>query len=352
MTDATTFSSPPTTDQRDLEHRYYQYLRNHQYASTDALLAVLRCYLPYFAGFQRVLDIGCGHGEFLQLLTEEGHEAVGIDIDPAMVATCRDHGLTAHEGDAIVWLQQQKEPFDAIFSSNVIEHLDAPTVQALIRSAHAALRPGGLLLIGTPNPESLIVQFHEFWRDPTHVRLYSRQLIEFFYADAGFVNIQNGNNAEAAWDGFDKMLDPEVAPANVTGEALLSEPLPPVEPTLPPLHPLPTPPSAGASLRQRFAFRVLDFVYRKFLEPYLALMRLDQAEHRQQMQALQAHIAHLQKNNRFLTEALRNSMAQNETRFQQTSSALHFQNPVREHFVYGYKATDAPEAPPSQPAQE
>ena len=135
------------TNPQELEHRYYQYLRDHQYASTDALVHVLRWYLPYFEGFPRVLDIGCGHGEFLQLLTEQGHDAVGIDIDPAMVATCRERGLTAYEGDAISWLQGQEAAFDAIFSSNVIEHLDAPTVQALIQRAHTALRPGGLLLI-------------------------------------------------------------------------------------------------------------------------------------------------------------------------------------------------------------
>ncbi|MCB0105976.1 MAG: class I SAM-dependent methyltransferase [Caldilineaceae bacterium] len=356
MTDATTFSSPPTTDQRDLEHRYYQYLRNHQYASTDALLAVLRCYLPYFAGFQRVLDIGCGHGEFLQLLTEEGHEAVGIDIDPAMVATCRDHGLTAHEGDAIVWLQQQKEPFDAIFSSNVIEHLDAPTVQALIRSAHAALRPGGLLLIGTPNPESLIVQFHEFWRDPTHVRLYSRQLIEFFFADAGFAKIQNGNNEAAIWDGIDVMLDPRAVPATEAKELPPLEAIPPFDQVLPPLHPLPQAPAADAPFRRRLAFRVLDFVYRKFLEPYLALMRLDQERQHQQLAALQAHVVRLQKTNLILEGALRDTFAQLggdvrnlvETRFSQVERALRFLHPSREHFVYGYKAaTDESAAPKS-----
>lgn len=344
---------------RDLEHRYYQYLRDHDYSSTDALLRVLRWYLPYFEGFHRVLDIGCGHGEFLQLLQEEGHEAVGIDIDPAMVATCRAQGLTAHEGDAIAWLKTESEPFDAIFSSNVIEHMDAPSVQALIRGAHTALRPGGMLLIGTPNPESLIVQFHEFWRDPTHVRLYSRQLIEFFYADAGFTNVQNGNNDEAAWNGIDSMLDPEAVAAVEAKELPPLDPIPPFDQTLPPLHPLPQPPGDDAPLRQRLAFRLLDIVYRKFLEPYLALMRIDQERQHQQLQALQAHVVRLQKSNLILEGALRDTFAQLggdvrnlvETRFTQLGTALRFQHPPREHFVYGYKeSADGSEAQQQEPA--
>ncbi|MCB0189809.1 MAG: class I SAM-dependent methyltransferase [Caldilineaceae bacterium] len=322
-----------TADYRDLEHRYYQYLRDRDYSSTDALLRVLRWYLPHFDGFHRVLDIGCGHGEFLQLLEEAGHEAVGIDIDPAMVATCQARGLTAYEGDVLTWLTTQEQPFDAIFSSNVIEHLDAPTVQTLIRHAYKALRPGGLLLIGTPNPESLIVQFHEFWRDPTHVRLYSRQLIEFFFADAGFVSIQNGNNAEAAWEGIDHMLDPKALTAVDTRTMLALDQLPPTAQALPPLHPLPQPPAAGASWRQRLAFRVLDFVYRKFLEPYLALMRGDQERQRQQIEELQAQIVRLQTTNLALEGALRET-------FSQLGGALRFGYPAREHFVFGYKTPD------------
>jgi len=340
---------PPVQDQarqRDLEHRYYQYLRDHDYSSTEALLRVLRWYLPYFVGFHRVLDIGCGHGEFLQLLQEEGHEAVGIDIDPAMVATCRAQGLTAYEGDVIAWLNTQTETFDAIFSSNVIEHMDAPMVQALIHGAHKALRPGGLLLIGTPNPESMIVQFHEFWRDPTHVRLYSRQLIEFFYVDAGFTNVQNGNNDEAAWNGIDSMLDPAAVAAVEAQELPPFDPIPAFDQTVPPLHPLPQPPAAGAPLRQRLAFRLLNVVYRKFLEPYLALMRIDQERQYQQLQALQTHVVRLQKTNLILEAALRDTFAQLggdvrdlvETRFSQLGTALRFQHPPREHFVHGYKA--------------
>ncbi|MEZ4680164.1 MAG: class I SAM-dependent methyltransferase [Caldilineaceae bacterium] len=354
MTTATTPMQPDekqSQSDQNLEHRYYHYLRTQQYSSTDALLAVLRWYLPYFEGFHRVLDIGCGHGEFLRLLQEAGHKAVGIDIDPAMVATCREQGLTAEEGDAIAWLATQTTSFDAIFSSNVIEHMDAHSVQQLIRAAHGALRPGGMLLIGTPNPESLIVQFHEFWRDPTHVRMYSRQLIEFFFADAGFVEMHSGNNAEAAWDGVEIMLDAKAQSATQSRELPPIEPIPPFQETLLPPHGLPQPPAATAPLRQRLAFGVGQWVYQKFLEPYLALLRIDLERQHQQLQALQSHVVRLQQTNLILEGALRDTFAQIgqdvrelvEVRFNQLGNGFRFLHPPRELFVYGYKA-DAPAA--------
>lgn len=324
--------NPMTPDAANLEYRYYQYLRGNQYATADALLDVLRWYLPYFEGFSRVLDIGCGHGEFLQLLQAHGHEAVGIDIDPAMVATCQQLGLTAYEGDAGAWLAGQQAQFDAIFSSNVIEHLDAQQVQTWIRQAYGALRPGGMLLIGTPNPESLIVQFHEFWRDPTHVRLYSRQLVEFFFADAGFDNIQNGNNGAAAWDGIDQLLTLTAQTGQLTAATA-----PLVDPVAPALHPLPQPPPASAPLRQRLAFRLLNFVYGKFLEPYIELIRSDQEHQRQQVAKMQAAMLQLYERNGLLEELLQQTNSRLDTRLQQVGNGFRFMHPPREYFVYGYK---------------
>lgn len=311
------------TEQNDLEHRYYRYLRDQGYATTAALVDVLRAYLPYFAGQQQVLDIGCGHGEFLQLLTEAGHTAVGVDIDPAMVAACQARGFTAYTADVLAWLPEQPARFDAIFSSNVVEHMDAPTVQRLIALAYGALRPGGLLVIGTPNPESLIVQFYEFWRDPTHVRLYSRQLLEFFFADAGFTRIENGNNPAAAWDGIDVMLNPAALPSAPDGAA-------PVIEAPQDLPPLPPPPAADASLRQRLNFRVLHFVYQKFMEPYVAPLRAALGEERRYSKQLEGAITQL-------TTQLAQRDARHAAHFQQLGYGLRFPYPAREHFVLGYK---------------
>ncbi len=200
----------------NIENRYYRFLRDRGYIDADFSRDVLSVYLPHFAGLDRVLDIGCGHGEFLQLLRAAGHEAIGLDVDPGMVKACLDQGLTAFEADALEWLPTQEDAFDGIFSSNVIEHLDVPRVVALVSACYATLRPGGLVLLAVPNPESLVVQLNEFWRDATHVRLYSRQLLEFFLHDAGFCQIESAENPVARWTSTDN-LDTEASSAFAHG---------------------------------------------------------------------------------------------------------------------------------------
>ena len=312
--------------QQDLEHRYYDYLYSKGYSSPEALRKALQWYLPSFNGFQRVLDIGCGNGEFLQLLQGAGHEAVGVDIDPAMVEQCRQQGLTAVTADVRTWLPTQAGAFDAIFSSNVIEHLDAETVATIVAGAYAALRPGGLLLLGTPNPESAIVHLHEYWRDPTHVRLYSRQLLEFFLYNAGFARVQSDVNRETHWDGVDHMLHAfNSPPASVTEEAPERRYWGVAD-----LHPWPPPPSPKSSLRQRLSYRVLHLVFKKLLEPYLDVMRTDLAHHQQQLVQLQAQVDWLQR--RLLAGAQLTAQ-----QMEQLGHSTRFLYPPREVFVYGYK---------------
>lgn len=316
--------------QLDLEHRYYQYLYSKDYTSNEVLHKVLQWYLSYFQGFCRVLDIGCGNGEFLQLLQAAGHEAVGVDIDPAMVQQCQEQGLTAYEADVLTWLPTQSGHYDAIFSSNVIEHLDAQTVLTLVAQAYQALRPGGLLLLGTPNPESAIVQFHEYWRDPTHVRLYSRQLLEFFLHNAGFMNVQSDVNRETHWEGIDRQLEIlQSAPTPTSGEDVPAR----QHHTVAELHPQPPPPGPQSSLRQRLSYRLLHLVFQKFLEPYLALVRLDLEHHRQHIVQLEQQVVWLQDR---LT-VLHANADRHQQQIQQLGHSTRFLYPPREVFVYGYK---------------
>ncbi|MBX3010553.1 MAG: methyltransferase domain-containing protein [Caldilineaceae bacterium] len=320
--------------QLDLEHRYYEYLYSKGYSSNEALQQVLRWYLRYFQGFHRVLDIGCGNGEFLRLLQEAGHEAVGVDIDPAMVAQCQAQGLTAYTADVLIWLPTQAGQYDAIFSSNVIEHLDAKTVLAVVEQAYQALRPGGFLLLGTPNPESAIVQFHEYWRDPTHVRLYSRQLLEFFLHSSGFTEVQSDVNRETHWEGIDEQLQSlQAVPSNNQTDAPTRQHHRVAE-----LHPLPPPPGPQAAWGERARYRLLHFVFQKFLEPYLALVRLDLEHHRQHIVQLEEQVAWLQE--RLTT--LHGETLRHQQQIQQLGHSARFLYPAREIFVYGYKPTDQP----------
>jgi glycosyltransferase involved in cell wall biosynthesis/tetratricopeptide (TPR) repeat protein/GT2 family glycosyltransferase len=157
--------------------------------------AVLKSWMvPYadeFIGCENVLDIGCGPGLFLELLNERGISCIGFDYDAEMVAICKGKGLNARvvNGNA---LSGYSEQFDGIHLGHIIEHMDGEAMVKLLEACVAALRPGGLLLIRTPNWQNETVRSGGFWLDHTHVRPYPLELLDQIYQDLGLDMIRKG----------------------------------------------------------------------------------------------------------------------------------------------------------------
>jgi O-antigen chain-terminating methyltransferase len=137
-----------------------------------------------------VVDVGCGRGEWLNLLTESGLEAIGIDTNLHNITSCTAQGLVAHHEDAIAWLaRQEDESLGCISAFHVIEHLDFSQLNYFIDQALRCLCTGGLLLLETPNPENLLVGTNAFYLDPTHVRPLPPGLMDFLLSYKGFRDV-------------------------------------------------------------------------------------------------------------------------------------------------------------------
>jgi O-antigen chain-terminating methyltransferase len=148
-------------------------------------------YVEYFAGKAPVIDAGCGKGEFLELMRETGTEAKGLDLDLDMVLECKEKGLDAHRCDALQYLMEQPDgSIGGIFSAQVIEHMTSAQLDTLITLAWRKLRPGGILLLETLNPESLFVHYKWFWMDPSHIRLVHPETLQFLFDSTGFVDVK------------------------------------------------------------------------------------------------------------------------------------------------------------------
>lgn len=158
----------------------------YQFGSTEAVIRhIQRKFLKYFQNASPILDIGCGRGIFLQLLAEVGIAGVGVDHSEAAVSTCRDKGFEVHQQDARAYLAQCRRQFGGIFCSHVIEHLGYAEALDLLQLCCRSLRPGGVLLIVTPNPLDLSVMSEIFWLDPTHVRPYPTPLLKTMVESCG-----------------------------------------------------------------------------------------------------------------------------------------------------------------------
>ena len=154
--------------------------------SEEQIRLGMEFYKPIFAGCQRVLDIGCGRGEFLAAMREIGVDAHGIDLGDEQVQHCRANGLSAEIADLFTYLAAQPDgEFDGILSSQVVEHLAPEILPEMIRLCGAKLRRGGILAVETPNPECLAIFATYFYLDPTHTRPVPPQLLAYLMEEAG-----------------------------------------------------------------------------------------------------------------------------------------------------------------------
>ena len=159
--------------------------------SEERVRELARFYVPHFAGCRGVVDLGCGRGEFLEVMKEAGIAARGVDLNREAVALCRAKGLDAEAADLFDHLAALADAsIEGIFCGQVVEHLPPHRLPELVRLAAAKLARGGVLAIETPNPECLAIFATHFFLDPTHSRPIPSALLVFYLEECGFGRIQ------------------------------------------------------------------------------------------------------------------------------------------------------------------
>jgi glycosyltransferase involved in cell wall biosynthesis/2-polyprenyl-3-methyl-5-hydroxy-6-metoxy-1,4-benzoquinol methylase len=138
-----------------------------------------------------VLDIGPGRGEWLELLRERGIAAYGVDLNERFVEDAAGLGLDVRHGDGIAHLHEVADgSLSAVTAFHVIEHVPFEALVDLVDHGLRALRPGGMLILETPNPVNLAVGAASFHLDPTHVRPIHPLFLEFLLQNRGFVSVR------------------------------------------------------------------------------------------------------------------------------------------------------------------
>jgi SAM-dependent methyltransferase len=172
---------------------FYHAFEERNRGSFERIQDRLRAYLPFVAPLvaadreARAIDIGCGRGEWLALLRDEGFRVEGIDIDADMLAPARERGLPVRVGDGIDHLAAlPAESVSVVSAFHVVEHLPFDRVQALVREALRVLEPAGMLVLETPNAENLVVATSGFYMDPTHLHPVPAGLLIFLAEHYGF----------------------------------------------------------------------------------------------------------------------------------------------------------------------
>ncbi len=134
-----------------------------------------------------VVDLGCGRGEFLDFISGFGCRVIGVDTNSRFVEHCRRKGHEAVCTDALSYLHKAPDSsVDLITAFQLIEHIALTDLEELIKESHRVLKPGGKLLLETPNAQNLEVGAFSFYIDPTHKRPVNQNYVQFLCRNFGY----------------------------------------------------------------------------------------------------------------------------------------------------------------------
>lgn len=176
---------------------FYVALEDKFRGTREDIFERLKVYLPFIKNANigtedaPILDVGCGRGEWLELLQNNGCSATGIDINRVMIEQCQGRGLKVIEADVIEYLKSLPEQsLGGISGFHIIEHLPFEILLELFSETVRVLKKGGIVIFETPNPQNILVASYTFYTDPTHLHPLPRELVKFIAELQGLSKIQ------------------------------------------------------------------------------------------------------------------------------------------------------------------
>ena len=176
---------------------FYRAFEDRHRGPRELIKARQRVYLPFIEPLRSIyrdakaIDLGCGRGEWLELLQDAGFDARGVDLDDNMLAACRELGLNAAAADALAALKALPDESQLVVSGfHIAEHIQFSDLQTLVQEALRVLKPAGLLILETPNPENMVVGTVNFYLDPTHQKPIPPELLSFLPEYYGFDKVK------------------------------------------------------------------------------------------------------------------------------------------------------------------
>lgn len=182
--------------------RFYLAFENRYRGSQEEIRRRQQVYLPTLENLvaqrtlaretMRLVDLGCGRGEWLGLLHDAGFVgAIGVDLNPRMLASSREHALPVEQADALDYLRRQDDhSLAAVTAMHLVEHLPFAALLELFDQTRRVLIPGGLVILETPNCSNVLVATQNFHNDPTHRAPLPPLLLSFTAEHAGFRDVR------------------------------------------------------------------------------------------------------------------------------------------------------------------
>ncbi|WP_226647198.1 class I SAM-dependent methyltransferase [Microbulbifer variabilis] len=187
-----------------MKEGFYSAFEGRYRGSRELIKERIRVYLPFIEPLKSIynertaIDLGCGRGEWLELLTEFGFDPQGVDLDDGMLEICKALRLPVVKAEAVTTLKNLPEESQLVVSGfHIAEHIPFEDLEELVSESLRVLKPAGILILETPNAENITVGSNSFYLDPTHQRPIPPSLLSFLAEFNGFSRVKTLRLQEA-----------------------------------------------------------------------------------------------------------------------------------------------------------